>query len=381
MPPQYFPYFIHFYTYICPISNTLNLRKIIHIDMDAFFASVEQRDNPELRGKPIAVGGNGKRGVVAAASYEARKYGVHSAMPGAVAVRLCPHLTFVKPHFDKYSEVSKQIRQIFEEYTDLVEPLSLDEAYLDVTGNKFGMASATMIAQEIRQKIFEQTQLTASAGVSFTKFLAKTASDFNKPNGLTVIKPDEALPFLEKLPIEKFHGIGKVTAEKMRKMNIRTGADLKKLDELEMVRRFGKVGRYYYKVCRGEDDSPVNPNRIRKSIGAEETFADDLDNIDDMKKQLAIIAERVFKYISRKEIYGRTLTLKVKNPDFQTFTRSKTYLHELKNLDDILRGSFELLESNVKHFEKVRLLGISMSNLTNDQFLEGLQLEFDFLIP
>ncbi len=349
--------------------------------MDAFFASVEQRDNPELRGKPIAVGGNGKRGVVAAASYEARKYGVHSAMPGAVAMRLCPHLIFVKLHFDRYTEVSKQIRQIFEEYTDLVEPLSLDEAYLDVTENKFNMASATIMAQEIRQKIFEQTQLTASAGVSFTKFLAKTASDFNKPNGLTVITPAEALPFLEKLSIEKFHGIGKVTAEKMRKMNIRTGTDLKKLEELELVRRFGKVGRYYYKVCRGEDDNPVNPNRIRKSIGAEETFSDDLDNIDDMKKQLAVIAERVFKYISHKEICGRTLTLKVKNPEFQTFTRSKTYLHDIKNLDDILRGVYELLESNVKHFEKVRLLGISISNLSNDQFLEGLQLEFDFLIP
>ncbi len=349
--------------------------------MDAFFASVEQRDNPELRGKPIAVGGNGKRGVVSAASYEARKYGVHSAMPGSVAARLCPHLIFVKTHFDKYAEVSKQIRQIFEEYTDLVEPLSLDEAYLDVTENKFGMLSATLIAQDIRVKIFERTQLTASAGVSFTKFLAKTASDFNKPNGLTVIKPAEAIPFLEKLPIEKFHGIGKVTAEKMRKMNIRTGADLKQLDELEMVRRFGKVGRYYYKVCRGEDDNPVNPNRIRKSIGAEETFSDDLDNIEDMKKQLLIIAERVFNYMSRKDVYGRTLTLKVKSPEFQTFTRSKTYLHEVRNLDDILRGVFELLESNVKHFEKVRLLGISMSNLNNDQFIEGLQLEMDFSLP
>lgn len=357
------------------------LRKIIHIDMDAFFASVEQRDNPELRGKAIAVGGNGKRGVISAASYEARKYGVHSAMPGAVAVRLCPHLIFVKTHFDKYTEVSKQIRGIFEEYTDLVEPLSLDEAYLDVTENKFGMASATQIAQQIRQKIFERTQLTASAGVSFTKFLAKTASDFNKPNGLTVITPKEALPFLEKLPIEKFHGIGKVTAEKMRRMNIRTGADLKKLDELDLVRRFGKVGRYYYRVCRGEDDNPVNPNRIRKSIGAEETFSDDLDNIEDMKKQLQGIAEKLFKYLHKKEVYGKTLNLKVKTPDFQTFTRSKTYVHELRNLDDILRGVFELLEANIKHFQKVRLLGISVSNLNNDQFLEGLQLELDFSIP
>ena len=356
------------------------MRKIIHIDMDAFFASVEQHDNPALRGLAIAVGGSGKRGVVAAASYEARKYGVHSAMPGAVALRLCPNLIFVKANFERYQEVSRQIRDIFEEYTDLVEPLSLDEAYLDVTENKMGMASATMIAQEIRQKITEKTGLTASAGVSFTKFLAKTASDFNKPDGLTLITPDLATPFLEKLPIEKFHGIGKVTAEKMRKMGIRTGADLKKLDEIDMIRRFGKVGRHYYKVCRGEDDSPVNPNRIRKSIGAEETFRDDIEDINEMKAELIPIVDRVFKYMSKKDIFGRTLTLKAKSADFQTHTRSKTYLYELRKKDDILRGVYDLLEANVKNFGKVRLLGVSFSNLTSEQVLDGIQLELNLLV-
>ena len=356
------------------------MRKIIHIDMDAFFASVEQRDNPDLRGKAIAVGGSGRRGVVAAASYEARKYGVHSAMPGVIAARLCPHLIFVKGNYERYQEVSRQIRDVFEEYTDLVEPLSLDEAYLDVTENKMGMASATIIAQEIRQKIFEKTGLTASAGVSFTKFLAKTASDFNKPNGLTLITPDEALPFLEKLPIEKFHGIGKVTAEKMRKMNIRTGADLKQWSEIDLILRFGKVGRHYYRVCRGEDESPVNPNRVRKSIGAEETFKNDIEDIDEMKAELVPIIERVFKYMTKKDVFGRTLNLKAKSSDFQTFTRSKTYMNELKNKEDILRGAYELLEANVQDFGKVRLLGISFSNLTREQILDGIQLELNLIV-
>jgi DNA polymerase-4 len=348
--------------------------------MDAFFASVEQRDNPALRGKPVAVGGSGRRGVVAAASYEARKYGVHSAMPGMVAVRLCPHLIFVKGNYERYKEVSRQIRDIFEEYTDLVEPLSLDEAYLDVTENKMGMASATLIAQEIRQKIVDRTALTASAGVSFTKFLAKTASDFNKPNGLTLITPDLALPFLEKLPIEKFHGIGKVTAEKMRKIGIKNGADLKQWTEIDLIRRFGKVGRHFYKICRGEDESPVNPNRARKSIGAEETFKNDIEDINDMKLELAPIVDRIFKYMVKKDIFGRTLTLKAKSADFQTHTRSKTYIHELKNKEDILRGAYELLEANVHDFGKVRLLGVSISNLTHEQVLEGIQLELNLLL-
>lgn len=346
--------------------------------MDAFFASVEQRDNPELRGKPVAVGGSGRRGVVAAASYEARKYGVRSAMPGMVAERLCPHLIFVRGNYAEYKEVSRQIREIFAEYTDLIEPLSLDEAYLDVTENKKGIASATQIAEEIRQKIFEKTQLTASAGVSFTKFIAKTASDFNKPNGITVIKPDQAQAFLEKLPIEKFHGIGKVTATKMRKMNINNGFDLKQWTEIELIRRFGKVGRHYFRICRGEDQSVVNPNRIRKSISAEETFREDLDNEDDMKAELIPIAQKVFDYMKSKDNFGKTLTLKAKNADFQSFTRSKTYLSELRDFDELLRGVFDLLANHKAQFGKVRLLGVAVSNLTKEQVSDGIQLEIDF---
>lgn len=361
------------------------MRKIIHIDMDAFFASVEQRDHPELRGKPLAVGGSGRRGVVAAASYEARKYGVHSAMPGMVAARLCPHLIFVRGNYEQYKKVSLQIRQIFLEYTDLVEPLSIDEAFLDVTENKKGIDSATQIAKEIREKIFELTQLTASAGVSFTKFLAKTASGFNKPNGLTVIKPEQAQAFLDILPIEKFHGIGKVTAEKMLKMGVKNGTDLKKWTEIDLVRRFGKVGRHYYLICRGEDQSAVNPNRIRKSIGAEETFFDDIEDIDEMKEQLRPIVKKVFDYMKSKNNFGKTLTLKAKTPDFQTLTRSKTYLYELKDFDDLLKGTYELLNANFKDIIKVRLLGISVSNLTNehsrDNGTEGIQLELELEIP
>lgn len=354
------------------------MRKIIHIDMDAFFASVEQRDNPDLRGKPVAVGGGGMRGVVAAASYEARKYGVRSAMPSVTAARLCPQLIFVRGNFDKYKEVSRQIRAIFEEYTDLVEPLSLDEAYLDVTENKKNIASATQIAVEIRQKIQETTHLTASAGVSFTKFLAKVASDVNKPNGIKVIKPSDALTFLDALPIHKFHGIGKVTAEKMRKMNINNGYDLRQIPELDLMRRFGKVGRHYFRICRGEDESPVNPHRIRKSIGAEETFLEDIDDIEAMKAELQPIVERVYRYMKRQNNFGRTLHLKAKTADFQIFTRSKTFTSEVKNYDDILRGVFDLLENNVHTFGKVRLLGVSVSNLAHEQMLDGIQLEIEF---
>lgn len=346
--------------------------------MDAFFASVEQRDNPELRGKPIAVGGSGKRGVVAAASYEARKYGVRSAMPGVIAARLCPHLIFVKGNYEQYKNVSYQIRQIFAEYTDLIEPLSLDEAYLDVTDNKKGIISATQIAQEIRAKIKQKTGLTASAGVSFTKFIAKIASDFNKPDGLTVIKPSQAQAFLDVLPIEKFHGIGAVTAEKMRKMGIKNGADLKQWSEIDLIRRFGKVGRHYFKICRGEDQSPVNPNRIRKSIGAEETFFDDIENLEIMKEQLKSIAQKVFDYMQLKNNFGRTITLKAKTPDFKTITRSKTVLYEIRQYDELLRLIFELLTAHADEIIKVRLLGISVSNLSKEQVADGIQLEIDF---
>lgn len=364
-------------------------RKIIHIDMDAFYASVEQRDNPELRGKPIAVGGSAMRGVVAAASYEARKYGVRSAMPSITAKRLCPDLIFVKHRFEVYREVSNQIREIFAEYTDLIEPLSLDEAFLDVTNvkeEKFkylidqsGIPSATMIAEEIRKKIFEKTNLTASAGVSFNKFLAKVASDINKPNGIKVITPPEAILFLENLPIEKFFGIGKVTAKRMHTLRIFTGKDLKQKSELELVQRFGKAGRHYYRIVRAEDNRKVNPNRIRKSIGAERTFFDDLKTEKEMLGKLIPIAEKVFDYMKKANNFGRTITLKAKTPEFQSITRSKTFNSEPKDQELFLSIVSDLLKKHFHEFQEVRLLGVQVSNLEKDQkMVGGIQLEFDF---
>ena len=357
--------------------------------MDAFYASVEQRDHPELRGKPIAVGGSAKRGVVAAASYEARKYGVRSAMPSITAQRLCPNLIFVKHRFEVYREVSQQIREIFAEYTDLIEPLSLDEAFLDVTEPKqnvsssfidaAGIPSATLIANEIRKKIFEKTQLTASAGVSFNKFLAKVASDINKPNGIKVITPNEAIRFLEKLPIEKFFGIGKVTAKRMHTMRIFNGKDLKEKSELELVQRFGKAGRHYYRTVRAEDNRKVNPNRIRKSIGAERTFFDDLKTESAMLEKLLPIAEKVFSYMKKSDNFGRTITLKAKTPDFQQITRSKTFSSEPKEKTLFLSIVEELLKNHFHEIQEVRLLGIQVSNLQKDQkAVGGIQLEFDF---
>ncbi|MCB9287784.1 MAG: DNA polymerase IV [Lewinellaceae bacterium] len=346
--------------------------------MDAFYASVEQRDHPELRGKPIAVGGSGMRGVVASASYEARKYGVRSAMPSVTARRLCPQLVFVRSRFDVYRDVSLQIRDIFYEYTDLVEPLSLDEAYLDVTYPRRGPQSATLVAEEIRRRIREETGLTASAGVSFNKFLAKVASDVNKPDGIKVITPEEALPFLEELPIEAFHGIGKVTAEKMHRMGIFKGADLRPYSEVELARRFGKVGRHYYRIVRAEDEREVNPNRIRKSIGAERTYKEDLTDIREMKEKLSYLAEVVYKYMVKADNYGRTVTLKAKMPDFKAITRSRTFSTEIRSLEGLEAIAHELLEENKEDIGSVRLLGISVSNLSKEQAADGIQLEFDF---
>lgn len=346
--------------------------------MDAFYASIEQRDHPELRGKPVAVGGSGRRGVVASASYEARKYGVRSAMPGVTAKRLCPGLIFTGRHHDLYAEESKKIRSIFYEFSDLVEPLSLDEAYLDVTENKKGINSGTILANQIRKQIFEATQLTASAGVSFNKFLAKVASDINKPNGIKVITPEEAILFLEQLPIEKFMGIGKVTAKKMHDMRIFTGGDLKKYDEIVLVQRFGKVGRHYYKIVRAQDNRPVKPDRIRKSIGAERTFLEDLESMDSMKEKLDKISEVVFNYMVKKDNYGRTVTLKIKTHDFKLITRSKTFLSEVRDLGILKETIYELLANNFEVFEKVRLLGVTTSNLSKEHPGEGIQLEFDF---
>lgn len=355
-----------------------DLRKIIHIDMDAFYASVEQRDRPDLRGKPIAVGGGGARGVVASASYEARRYGVRSAMSGRAASRLCPDLIFVKARFDAYVEASRQIRAIFQEYTELVEPLSLDEAYLDVTTPLQGPASATLIAAEIRKRIYETTGLTASAGISFNKFLAKVASDINKPNGMKVILPEEAMAFLAVLPIEKFHGIGKVTANRMRSRGIACGADLRQFDELSLIKWFGKMGAHYYRIVRAEDQRPVNPGRIRKSIGTERTFKEDIGDPDQLAVSLEAIARQLFEEMERKSQYGRTLTLKWKTPAFRIFNRSCTFPTSVRQWEALRSAALSLLRDNQQTMGYVRLLGLSVSNLEQEQAHTGRQLLLPF---
>ena len=339
------------------------VKKIIHIDMDAFYASVEQRDNPALKGKPVAVGGSSRRGVVAAASYEARRFGVYSAMPSVTAARKCPDLIFVKPRFDQYKKVSLEIRKIFNEYTDLVEPLSLDEAYLDVTSNKKNIPSATMIAREIKQKIRQQTGLTASAGISVNKFLAKTASDLDKPDGLSVILPNEAEAFVEKLPVHKFHGIGKVTAKKMNGLGIYTGRDLKKWSEADLVKRFGKMGAYYHKIAFGQDDREVNPNRVRKSISSEDTFEEDLTRPEEMMEAITHIARNVHSWMQKNQVYGKTLTIKIKFSDFKIITRSKTSPNPITDFDTMIRMAGELLSTVDTSNVSVRLLGVGLSNL------------------
>jgi DNA polymerase IV len=350
-------------------------RKIIHIDMDAFYASVEQRDNPDYRGKPLAVGSSpSQRGVVAAASYEARKFGIHSAMPSKLAIARCPNLIIVRPRFDVYQSISAQIHDIFTRYTDIFEPVALDEAYLDVTENKLGLPYASTVARYIRADIFQETNLTASAGVSINKFLAKMASGKNKPNGLTVILPENALAFVEQLPIEKFHGIGKVTAAKMQSLGIRTGVDLKGRSLGELTRYFGKAGEYYYKIARGEDDRVVKPNRVRKSIGAENSFAQDLRDRSQMLQELEQIALVLKERIDKHQASGRTLTLKVKFSDYQQITRSKTSLMPIKELGEIIAGAIALFESVELENRSVRLLGISLSNLDNVQTCEVIQL-------
>jgi DNA polymerase-4 len=360
------------------------MRKIIHIDMDAFFASVEQRDNPALRGLPVAVGGGGPRGVVAAASYEARQFGVRSAMPGARARQLCPHLIFVRANFEQYKAVSQQIRALFLEYTDLVEPLSLDEAYLDVTNPRTGPASAILIARELRHRIFEETQLTASAGVSYCKFLAKMASDLHKPNGLAVILPHEAEAFLAALPVEKFHGIGKATAAKLHKLGIHNGYDLRQRPQIELARRFGKAGRFYYNIVRGIDERPVRSQGVRKSLSSEQTFATDLDRTEDLMEELSGIAADLERRIARADNPGRTLTLKVRYADFRIVTRSKTTDHEIATAEEMLRLAGPLLADTEALTRKVRLLGLGVSNLRREpeqqreQIGPGQQLPFEF---
>lgn len=359
-------------------------RKIIHVDMDAFYASVEQLDNPELQGKALAVGGSSQRGVVAAASYEARKFGVKSAMSSVIAKRNCPHLIFVKPRFDRYKELSNRIRNIFFEFTDLVEPLSLDEAYLDVTENKKGNPSASLIAREIRQKIFEKTGLTASAGISVNKFIAKVASDYNKPNGQKTVNPEEVENFLEQLEIRKFYGVGKVTADKMYRLGIFTGKDLKEKTLDFLNEHFGKSGEYYYQVVRGVHHSEVKPSRIRKSLGAERTFEENISSEVFMHDRLQNISEEIEKRLTRSKVAGRTITLKIKYSDFTLQTRSKTLQYYISSQELILEAAKELLYQE-KMKESVRLLGISLSNLNTDNEEEkevkkevAVQLKFDF---
>ncbi|NDV47638.1 DNA polymerase IV [Paludibacter sp. 221] len=352
-------------------------RKIIHIDMDAFYASIEQRDYPQYKGKPLAVGYSGDRGVVAAASYEARKYGVHSAMASKTAKRKCPHLIFLPARFGVYKEVSRQIRDIFFDYTDLVEPLSLDEAFLDVTNNHKQIASATQIAQEIKERIYQETSLTASAGVSFNKFLAKIASDQNKPDGLYVIRPRDAEDFLAKLPIERFFGVGKVTAEKMHRMGVNTGADLRTKSEAELVNAFGKAGHVYYLNVRAIDERAVEPNRIRKSIGAENTFATDIGTYGELEGILKELSEDVFNKVSKNSFTGRTVTIKIKYADFKVISRSKTLSKTIDKQEVLFDTGRELLH-NVDISPTVRLLGISVKKPDSDEWKEGLQLEIDF---
>lgn len=339
-------------------------RKIIHIDMDAFYASVEQRDHPEYRGKPIVVGGvpEGRGGVVATCSYEARTFGIRSAMSSKMALQLCPHAIFVSPRFTIYKEVSEKIRKIFHRYTDIIEPLSLDEAFLDVTEDKQGIGSAIEVAQQIKKAIMNELQLTASAGVSINKFVAKIASDLNKPNGLAFIGPSRVEQFIEKLPVKKFFGVGKVTAEKMKKLNLHTGADLKKLSEFELIKHFGKSGAFYFKIVRGQDDRPVRPDRETKSVGAEDTFPYDLTDLEEMTIHLKKLSVIVANRLEKSSAKGKTLTLKIKYHDFKQITRSKTFDTPFDDEKVIHQIALELLCDTKPENSKVRLLGISLSN-------------------
>ena len=353
-------------------------RKIIHVDMDAFYASVEQMDNPSLRGKPIAVGGSENRGVVAAASYEARKFGVRSAISGVLAKKNCPELIFVKPRFDRYKEISRKIQKIFLEYTDLVEPLSLDEAYLDVTINKKGNPSASLLAQEIRQRIFNEIGLTASAGISVNKFVAKIASDYNKPNGQKTVNPDEVVSFLEELPIRKFYGVGKVTTEEMYQLGIFSGLELKSKSLEFLEKHFGKSGSFYYNVVRGIHNSEVKSDRITKSVAAEHTFDVNLSSEIFMIEKLDVIAVALEKRLKKHHVAGKTITLKIKYSDFTQQTRSKTLPYFISDKALILEIVKELLyQERMK--DSVRLLGISLSNLNTEQKkFVVVQLKFDF---
>ncbi|MFO7977127.1 MAG: DNA polymerase IV [Bacteroidales bacterium] len=353
----------------------MECRKIIHIDMDAFYASVEQRDHEHLRNRPVAVGGSGARGVVAAASYEARRFGVHSAMPGSLALKKCPQLIFVRPRFEVYKAISQHIRAIFGEYTPLVEPLSLDEAFLDVTEPLKGPPSATLIAREIRNRIFRELNLTCSAGISYNKFLAKVASDINKPNGYFVIHPSQANHFMDNLPIEKFHGVGKVTAQKFRSMGILTGKELKEAGRDTILAHFGKSGAYFFDIAHGKDYRQVEPDRISKSIGTENTFESDLVHKEELDHELMIICEDLYGRLQKARRFGQTITLKVKYHDFTQITRSRTFMHPIMLESQILALSREMLHEHRESGRPIRLLGVTISQL--EQPGPGRQLRLD----
>ncbi len=361
------------------IDPEIQKRKIIHIDMDAFFASVEQRDFPELRGKAIAVGGGENRGVTTTASYEARKYGVKSAMPGYLAKKLCPGIIFVKPRFEAYKAVSQQIRNIFKEYTDIIEPLSLDEAFLDVSENKKRLEYATPLAQAIKDQVYKETGLTCSAGVSYCKFLAKVASDIRKPNGITIIKPHQAEAFLEELSIDRFFGVGKVTARKMKAKGIHCGRDLKKYPLFDLVQKFGKSGNFFYEIVRGIDKRPVNNSLVRKSIAVERTLEKDLSELDDIVPVFEKLIQTFYHRLEKVENFGRTLTLKLKTHEFKSITRSMSKNYFIKDIEEIRSLAFILLESNLESFDKIRLIGLTASNLEQEKDgLDDVQLEFEF---
>ncbi|GAB2539323.1 DNA polymerase IV [Spirosoma aerophilum] len=345
--------------------------------MDAFYASVEQRDNPELCNKPLAVGGGGNRGVVAAASYEARQYGVRSAMASSVALRKCPELLFVKPRFEVYKAVSAQIKAIFARYTDLIEPLSLDEAYLDVSSSVTNGMSATQIAQTIKAEIRQETLLTASAGVSYNKFLAKIASDYRKPDGLFVIRPHQGLPFVEKLAVAQFHGIGHVTAAKMNALGIFTGLDLRQQSAEFLTKHFGKVGQYYYSIARAIDHRPVQANRLRKSVGSETTFEHDLNEPEAVLRELAPIVSKVWSYCERTSVLGRTVTLKIKYADFTQITRSRTAVRLITSKTTFSQLAVELVEATFPIPKGIRLLGVSLSSLQTGDLPANGQLSLD----
>ena len=349
------------------------IRKIIHVDMDAFYASVEQRDDPSLRGKPVAVGG-GHRGVVMAASYEARKYGVRSAMPAVTARRRCPELIFVKTRFDVYRAVSQQIRAIFLDYTDLVEPLSLDEAYLDVTDDRHGLGSARAIAEDIRRRIREECRLTASAGVSYCKFIAKLASDHRKPDGLCVITPEKGAEFVASLPVARFHGVGPVTAKKMERLGILTGADLREWSQPALEAQFGSSGEWYWRICRGIDEREVKPDRPYKSVSAERTFDEDLRDPERLAAELIRIAGYAWDRVKRAEVAGRTVTLKIKYGDFTIITRSKSFASTVPDLEAFTRAGQALLDALHPLPKGIRLLGLGLHNLTEDKVQESPQL-------